>query len=601
MASFPQVNAASAATISSSSPSSCPFYTLKSSISISGRSHRVVRRISCAAGSDDSRKKAEAAKALSSGGTRPGLERRDVLVGLGGLYGAASLGLEHGGGALAAPIAGPDISKCGPAELPPDATPTNCCPPFSSQVVDFTLPDSSAPLRTRPAAHLADADYVAKFAKALQLMKDLPEDDPRSFSQQAKVHCAYCDGSYTQLGFPETELQVHNSWLFLPFHRCYLYFFERIMGKLIGDDSFAMPFWNWDTPAGMTMPAMYTDPSTPMYDALRDALHQPPTLVDLDYNGEDPSDTNDQQTRQNLKVMYRQMVSNGTTATLFMGNPYRAGDDPAPGAGSLENLPHGPVHVWTGDRNQTNMEDMGNFYSAGRDPIFYAHHSNIDRLWNVWKGLGGRRRDFTDRDWLDAAFLLYDENSNLVRIRVRDCLDTQKLRYTYQDVNNPWLKARPAPALRTLQPVSLKKAAASPGGGATFPLTLKDAVTATVKRPKSSRSRKEKEKQEEVLVIDGIEVSRDLYAKFDVFINADGHHEGLGPAAAELAGSFVNVPHKHKHSSKEKPLKTRLQLGVTELLEVLDADGDGTVSVTIVPRKGKGKVKIGNVRIVLAD
>ena len=31
--------------------------------------------------------------------------------------------------------------------------------------------------------------------------------------------------------------------------RFYLYFHERILGKLIGDDTFALPFWNWTRPA----------------------------------------------------------------------------------------------------------------------------------------------------------------------------------------------------------------------------------------------------------------------------------------------------------------------------------------------------------------
>ncbi|KAL0305775.1 UNVERIFIED_CONTAM: Polyphenol oxidase, chloroplastic [Sesamum radiatum] len=260
-------------------------------------------------------------------------------------------------------------------------------------------------MRVRPAAHLADEAYIAKFNKAVELMRALPEDDPRSFKQQASVHCAYCDGAYDQVGFPNLELQVHNSWLFFPFHRYYLYFFERILGKLIDDPTFAMPFWNWDSPGGMRIPAMYANPNSPLYDSLRDLKHQPPTVLDLNYSGTDPTISADQQTRQNLTVMYRQMVSNSRTPRLFFGSPYRRGDDPNPGSGAIENIPHGPVHVWTGDRNQPNFEDMGNFYSAGRDPIFYAHHSNIDRMWSIWKTLGGRRQDITDRDFLDASFV----------------------------------------------------------------------------------------------------------------------------------------------------------------------------------------------------
>lgn len=251
-------------------------------------------------------------------------DRRNVLIGLGGLYGVAGLGNDPF--AFGAPISAPDLTKCGKADLPAGAKPTNCCPPASSKIVDFKLPPhSNAPLRVRPAAHLADKEYIAKYSKAIELMKALPEDDPRSFMQQANVHCAYCDGAYHQVGFPDLELQVHNSWLFFPFHRYYLYFYEKILGKLIGDPTFALPFWNWDAPAGMQMPAMYTNPKSSLYDKYRNANHQPPTLVDLDYNGQDPTTSKSEQLSSNLTIMYRQMVSNSKTAKLFLGNAYRAG------------------------------------------------------------------------------------------------------------------------------------------------------------------------------------------------------------------------------------------------------------------------------------
>jgi len=104
------------------------------------------------------------------------------------------------------------------------------------------------------------------------------------------------------------ELQVHNSWLFFPFHRCYLYFFERILGSLIGDPSFAVPFWNWDAPDGMRMPAMYADPSSQLFDPRRDGRHAPPRLINLDYNGREPRFTDKQQVDHNLRVMYRQVT-----------------------------------------------------------------------------------------------------------------------------------------------------------------------------------------------------------------------------------------------------------------------------------------------------
>ncbi|WVZ68528.1 hypothetical protein U9M48_017459 [Paspalum notatum var. saurae] len=488
---------------------------------------------------------------------------------------------------------------------------TCCPPPSSAPAVDFTPPDAaSLPLRTRPAAHSVTADYVAKFNAGIAAMKALPPDDPRSFSAQASVHCAYCDGSYSPEGFPGVELQVHNSWLFFPFHRCYLYFFERILGSLVGDPSFAMPFWNWDAPDGMRLPAMYADQSSQLYDPRRDGRHGTPKLIDLDYSGTEPRFTDKQQVDHNLRVMYRQMVSLSPTPSLFFGSAYRAGDDPNQGPGPLENVPHGPVHVWCGDPKQPAREDMGNFYSAGNDPLFYAHHANIDRMWSVWKGIDARRHtDLTDPDWLDASFLFYDETPQLVRIRVRDVLDTGSLRYQYQDVPLPWTAARPTVTRRAdslLAPAAQAAAAAARKAG-DFPITLDEATSVTVKRPVAGkRSKAEKASEEEVLVIDGIEVDRDVAAKFDVFVNAEDHG-AVGSGGRELAGSFVNVPHRHGHGrgrgrghgKNGGGIKTKLRLALNEQLEDLKAEDDESVVVTLVPRQGKGKVKIGGVKIEL--
>lgn len=527
------------------------------------------------------------------------LDRRDVLlVGLGGLYGVSNLSSSDPF-AFAAPVSAPDISKCGKA----DTTTDNCCPPKSTNIINFKLPPSNSSLRVRPAAHLADDAYIAKYSKAIELMKALPADDPRSFMNQANVHCAYCDGAYDQVGFPNLDLQIHNSWLFFPFHRYYLYFYEKILGKLIDDPTFALPFWNWDSPPGMQMPPMFAKPNSPLYDKLRNANHQPPTLLDLDYNetDDDQTTTKKDQISSNLTIMYRQMVSNGKTSKLFLGSPYRAGDEPEPGSGSIENTPHNPVHLWCGDNTQPNLENMGNFYSAGRDPIFFAHHSNIDRMWTIWRTLGGKRTNFTEPDWLDSAFLFYDENANLVRVKVRDCLDTKNLGYVYQDVEIPWQNSKPSPrnlakkrvakAFGVAQAAELKRKLIPRN---VFPIVLDRVISTVVPRPKKSRSKKEKEEEEEVLVVDNIEFERDARVKFDVYINEDEDGMPIGPDNSEFAGSFVNVPHKHKHGKK---MKTSLRLGLTDLLEDLGAEDDDSVVVTLVPKFGKGLARIGGIKI----
>eukprot|EP00258_Populus_trichocarpa_P014840 XP_006370115.2 polyphenol oxidase, chloroplastic [Populus trichocarpa] len=519
--------------------------------------------------------------------------RRDVLIGLGGLYGATSLSDPF---AYANPIAPPDITQCELVTLPTESDPSNCCPPTSTKIKNFEFPSASSPMRIRPAAHLVDKAYLAKYAKAIALMKSLPDDDPRSFKSQADVHCAYCDGAYHQAGFPDLDLQIHFSWLFFPWHRLYLYYFERILGKLIDDPTFALPFWNWDAPAGMQMPAIFTDPKSPLYDPLRDANHQPPTLLDLNYaKGDanpDPAKAGELYA-SNLNVMYRQMVSGATKPTLFFGKPYRAGDDPSPGMGTIETTPHTQIHYWTGDPNQTNGENMGNFYSAGRDPIFYCHHSNVDRMWDLWKKIpGGKRKDIEDPDWLNSEFLFWDENKELVRVKVKDTLDTKKLRYGFQDVPIPWLKARATPKF-TRQEKSRRSAKKSVvlTPISAFPVVLDKVISVEVSRPKKSRSATEKEDEDEVLVIEGIEYEENQLIKFDVLVNDEPDSPG-GPDKSEFAGSFINVPHKHAKKSK-----TTMVLGITGLLEDLEAEGDDTLVVTLVPRTGGDSVTVANVKI----
>ncbi|KAG5561575.1 hypothetical protein RHGRI_004578 [Rhododendron griersonianum] len=184
----------------------------------------------------------------------------------------------------------------------------------------------------------------------------------------------------------------------------------------------------------------------------------------------------------------------------------------------------------------------------------------------------------------ESGFLFYDENANLIRAKVKDCL------------------AKPTPRVSKIFK-KVKKAVSSfgvvmaavevPSATSVFPGKLDKTVKVIVLRPKKSRSKEEKEEEEEVLLIDGIEVERDVFVKFDVLIN-DEDEATSGAHKTEFAGSFVNVPHKHEHHKK---IKTKLRLGISELLEDLGADDDENVLVTLVPRSGVGDVSIDGVKI----
>jgi hypothetical protein len=110
------------------------------------------------------------------------------------------------------------------------------------------------PIRPRRPASTLGSDDIQKLKNAYQAMRDLSvsdPNDPRGFVQQAHIHCWNCGQG----------VQVHGSWQFFAWHRAYLYFHERILGKLIGDSDFRLPYWDWDTASHRTLPGAYTNPN----------------------------------------------------------------------------------------------------------------------------------------------------------------------------------------------------------------------------------------------------------------------------------------------------------------------------------------------------
>jgi hypothetical protein len=67
------------------------------------------------------------------------------------------------------------------------------------------------------------------YAKAVGVMQSRQPDDPTSWAYQANIH-----GTYTQppAGVDWNQCQ-HGSWFFLPWHRMYIYWFERIVRAIV--------------------------------------------------------------------------------------------------------------------------------------------------------------------------------------------------------------------------------------------------------------------------------------------------------------------------------------------------------------------------------
>ncbi|KAI3450392.1 hypothetical protein Pfo_007057 [Paulownia fortunei] len=481
------------------------------------------------------------------------LERRSMLLGLGGV---ASLTFTPW--ASASPLEAPDFNKCDSKDL-------NCCPPVSQNAIDYWKVYHFT-RRVRKPAHKLSPEDIYKFNLAIYRMKQLPSDDPRSFVQQAKIHCAYCSGPH--------GINVHGSWLFFPFHRWYLYFFERILGKLIGDSEWGLPYWNWDHEEGMTVPPMFLDTSSAL--SHRERRVQGGALVNMAWTG----NTNPQQVKENnIAQISREMkVSN---VYDFMGQRFVSNTTNVH-PGTSERGSHAAVHRWVGG-------DMTFFETAGQDPLFYSHHANVDRMWSLWRRQVSNEM-ITDPDFLNSAFLFYDENKTLVRVKVKDCLDPYRLGYGYWTTEMPWMGHKLPPVNRNpaqLRILRTKTYDADLRTDNVFPLKLIRVVKLLVPKARKGKANEE-------LVIRQITVDTTKFVKFDVFVN-DEDNDVSNLNKASYLGTFSQLP---QGTAKSGTQTASASFKLDSLYDDLNVgDEDTSIVVTLVPRHEGEGVTIGGIKI----
>ena len=267
--------------------------------------------------------------------------------------------------------------------------------------------------------------------------------------------------------------------------------------------------------------------------------------------------------------------------------------------GTLERMAHTTVHVWAGrsspkapatcsvdgggvvghDGQPHCSNDMGFLGTAGRDPLFYSHHANVDRMWHLWSTkLGGR--GFDDPEWLDTSFVFYDDfkSPRLVRMKFRDVLDTANLGYTYDKESGaalPWLNSKPTRF--SGGKTTRSSAPAKPKVVSEFPLTLtKEAVDV----PSVAIPAKQPGK-DLVLLIEGIEYDPQINNKFDVIINVPKEDAGkVGPKDCEYAGSFTAVPSSNAAGGT---LVGKVTLFIDGVLEDLGLTGESAIDIVLVP------------------
>jgi tyrosinase len=271
---------------------------------------------------------------------------------------------------------------------------------------------------------------LASYAKGVEAMLKLPADHPQNWFRNAFVHLMDCP---------------HGNWWFYVWHRGYLGYFEETIRNLSKDDSFAIPYWDWTTLPqipdsmfdGVLTPqsqafAPYTGNLAVFTSFIRPALESywkslnAAQLAQLKVRG-----------YPDLNSMWNDVTGNGVSGNMAYATPcgsrYLTRDNPKldaktaydvsplmvyggllptdfynpehalsfnssktpshntqPGGpdsfSTLEGFPHNKVHNYIGGVGPLNPGPYGNMANnlSPVDPIFFLHHSNMDRLWDVW-------------------------------------------------------------------------------------------------------------------------------------------------------------------------------------------------------------------------
>lgn len=281
------------------------------------------------------------------------------------------------------------------------------------------------------------------FRKAVDALIQRPASNPNSWRYLAAIH-GVPGGMTVPPGAGQFWDQCqHQSWFFLPWHRGYVASFEAVIAKTIvelgGPAEWALPYWDYSesltsNPNARLMPPDFFNRLLP--DGSNNALWSRRAQVQNGNFNLGPGVVS-------LNALQLQNFTNASPgAPSGFGGPV-TGFNPGGGDnGAVESLPHNRIHVQIGGSNGF----MSRPTTAALDPIFWLHHCNIDRLWEVWRNQGPQFRNPTSPQWLSTVpFPMHDGNGNPITFFSRDMLDTTTVLHGYRYDTVPVAQEVPSP------------------------------------------------------------------------------------------------------------------------------------------------------------
>ncbi|KAI9297450.1 Di-copper centre-containing protein [Neoconidiobolus thromboides FSU 785] len=264
---------------------------------------------------------------------------------------------------------------------------------------------------------------------------DLTEDELKTYINA--INQLYKTPSVRRPGFSvyseftmihvESADEGHSSAQFFPWHRAFTFEFEKALQQI--NETITLPYWDWGMDA--------------YYPELSDVLNY--------YGGSIPNLDKSAGCIQGgpfahwrLNYPYKHCITRG--ANLNITNPTRwmDNDELSLMIKSTELYPrfefefevdsHSLVHFWlagSDDDDQFNIGDMFYMHSPN-DPIFWLHHSNVDRIFHQWQVIHDTNRTKYSGASRTNKFLRPSDIMMPWDYDVKSVLDIKNLCYDYQ-------------------------------------------------------------------------------------------------------------------------------------------------------------------------
>jgi tyrosinase len=202
--------------------------------------------------------------------------------------------------------------------------------------------------------------------------------------------------------------------------------------RLGGPSDWALPYWNYSaSSAAARLPAAFRNPtlSDGSTNHLFVAQRDPDANAGRDFATAAMTD---------VSVCLSESSFQSAGGSAGFGGRKTAFNHAGGAFGTLEGTPHGRMHVAVSGPSASGF--MGSFTRAPLDPIFWLHHSNIDRLWEVWLQRDSAHQNPTTSDWLTSvSFDFHDASGSPVSMTPSQVLSTRAapLSYEYDDISDP--------------------------------------------------------------------------------------------------------------------------------------------------------------------